>query len=178
MKLQIGQFDEAQEIWDFVNQYFSYTYPYPDVAFYLFTPKNWQIFNSISKWNPQNISEIERIKNHPEIPETETDAGMFDREENKQTWKNHSENELIKLFSEHRFTIVMKKGATTKRGKMFTQKAGFSVKDYYHFHILHEFIHILERLTKRQLLVDELQDWRMFYLYKDYDGELVESPII
>ena len=152
-----------RKVWDYVNNYYGYMIPFKeikDVDIVILDTKKWHEYFSKSvnakvnmKYNEMEKKQIEALNSrHPWVKtlvRLETDAAL--------SYLVNKDDYSIKKI----LIMVKKDVASTIRGRQ-ALKLGFTIEEYYLFHILHEFIHILERKTKRQLLKREYEDTRLW----------------
>lgn len=155
-------FPQAQNIWEFLLMHFDFFYNFPDVRFLSFPRKSWEQLLSVSENHGINAFENQDIKEHPEKMK-DVDARVVYKED----YGEDIHPILAKWFGKHRFLILLldeNENDHIPLRKDF-KKVGLNSKDYLDFLILHEFIHILEHLSGKQLLTKEAEDSKIFIRY-------------
>jgi hypothetical protein len=164
MNAKVGSFEKAPDIWSFVNHYFGYCLPYPNVEFVLV--KHRDFTNLISKSTHREQCNVYEKQLDRKLLKY-ADANLWDI---KRQIKIYGIETVPESMREIDYAILMVRHAILDPIRKMTVKSlGLTMKDYYHWHILHEFIHILEHETGKQLLVESLQDAKMFLTYLGYD---------
>lgn len=142
---------ELDEIWKFVNVWFGLDFP-SNVVSVAFGK-----YEEITKDKPQeHFNEMEKEAHKqikPEDLQAQTDAQICFRIGKK--WKLKP---LVCIYTDR----------LNGKNQMYQEflRNHHSRKDYITFLLIHEFIHALEHLTKRQLLTEptlDLKIWRTFH---------------
>lgn len=152
---------KPEQIWKFLNEKFGYDIPFPKVGIISFSKKEWlKIMNASTRICCHNELEKRALQNNPECLKG-TDAGIIYRED----YRKRKLKFPLKTNAD--YVIIMYEGFLDEYRKFIIESHGLSLKEYYIWHVLHEFIHILERKTEKQLLTIEGQDQKLFFEYLD-----------
>ena len=147
VKVKIGDFPQAEDIWNFINYKLGYSYSYPKIHFCILKKHEWKkLLNSKNVQRlQQNNFEIEFWKNRE--------------------WRNNADATYMRN-DKNDYSIILLRHPKNIMSKSLKRK-GLSILDYYHLRILHEFLHILELITKTQIIKDiNGIDLELFILWK------------
>lgn len=146
-------FKEIINIWQFINHYFGYCYPFdfiPEIQFSKFSP---ELFPMRVGGNEMELRFRKTLsKTQLKAYDNSVDAvcSVYIKKNSKEI------HQIILIFTdriEH-----------TKVYKQF-RNLGYSKKNYIEFILIHELTHALEHLTHKQLLKTHNQDCEMFIEY-------------
>jgi hypothetical protein len=142
--------NELEEIWKFVNHYFGYCYPSDMVAIEFTTHEEFLKMSNGIKREYFNKMEIEaHAQMDPKELEAQNDAqmGFAEMENGEGKW----------------FAVVFT-DRLNRKNRMFQEflRNHYSRKNYIEYLLIHEFTHILEHLTNKQLLTSPTLDLKIF----------------
>lgn len=180
-KTTVGE-ESIRNIWDFLGKKFGLNLPFPKVEILLFLNDDWK---TIQRMNEKGVAasgglegRLNRMQNEHEKhllkkdhgDDLDADAALMVNDHNdinKQWFEDFGNPDWIILMADNECYLPK------NRARAFYQKE-FGDEGYYYFHVLHEFLHIYERLTKRQLINGNGEDVKLMYEFLGKNGKYEE----
>ena len=154
-------FSQAKRLWEYVTCYFGYSEDFPDVRILFFHAESWNKHIEISEFKQMN--EFEKGQSKLEsFNKKDVDAQVIYRDPYK-VLNIPMDKGTEQLLDGHRFVILLGEIMTPFKKEFLLE--GYSLENYFEYLLIHEFIHILEQLKGRQLLISKVQDINIFRLY-------------